>query len=256
MSNPQFKIHIENPCSVDKQNFTPTETGFFCSQCQKCVVDYTQYSDKKLAHEFGQKGNTGCGIFTSQQLEKVYKINASASSKSRRWPLWLFSGLFATRLVAQEQPTVDSTLTAQYPKADSLMTDSLSIDSTITETAVVEDDPVPKVDLTIDKTNLAERLRTVGLTGNIATIGIVSREVKYGDFITPKCKTPSIFEQLKAPISQSRDTLSKAIKALNPNKEPKPKSNDSSPAKGLFATWLQSLVPRRFDTEHEEDSKS
>lgn len=233
MTNQKFKIKIESPCSIDKGNFTPTESGYFCAHCHKNVVDYTQYNDRQLAHVLGREETNGCGIFTKQQLAKVY----STCTKTSRWPLWLFSGLLATRLVAQETSPTNSTSSVQQTKVDSLL-----VDSTTTETLEAEESKATdthKVSVHIDAAP-----QMIYSDVKIDTISMI-----VGDFVTP-ASTNKLDEFLAA----SKDTLNKVIRI--PKRKHTSKTEDDSAAKGLFAIWLHALLPKKHVDEANRKTES
>lgn len=66
-----IQISIPNPCTEDWNKMTPAEQGRFCSSCQKCVMDFTTFSDKQLYQYLTQHKNEHiCGRYYSTQLNK------------------------------------------------------------------------------------------------------------------------------------------------------------------------------------------
>lgn len=76
MSKPKLiQISIPQPCHEDWNNMTPMEQGRFCNDCQKCVVDFTGFSDRQLMIFFdSHKGQKVCGRFNGTQLNKAISI--------------------------------------------------------------------------------------------------------------------------------------------------------------------------------------
>lgn len=99
MPKPQpIQISIPNPCTEDWSKMTPAEQGRFCSSCQKCVVDFTGFSDKQL-YEYLQAHKTQqvCGRFYDTQLNRTIHIPPQPHSALYRY----FIGLGLTLILAQ-----------------------------------------------------------------------------------------------------------------------------------------------------------
>ncbi len=82
MKKPQpIQISIPQPCHEDWNKMTPTEQGRFCNACQKCVVDFTGFTDKQLYDFFNvHKGQKICGRFESIQLNRQIQIQPQPHS--------------------------------------------------------------------------------------------------------------------------------------------------------------------------------
>lgn len=77
----QLKLTVSNPCQENWNSFTQTEKGGFCSNCQKEVIDFTQFSDQQLITYFKeQQGNT-CGKFSPRQLNRYHELVPIVSPK-------------------------------------------------------------------------------------------------------------------------------------------------------------------------------
>src|SRR6185295_10334318 len=76
----QFTLSIPTPCNEKASSFTPTSRGSFCSSCQKEVIDFTSWSDERIARYFNNTTNT-CGRFKADQL-KLYEV---VITKPSRW---------------------------------------------------------------------------------------------------------------------------------------------------------------------------
>ncbi len=64
-----FGIQLDNPCSENWDNMTPSESGRFCNSCSKQVVDFTAMSDAAIVAYFKKHKNV-CGRFAEEQLER------------------------------------------------------------------------------------------------------------------------------------------------------------------------------------------
>ena len=108
MKNPTYiQISVPQPCSEDWEQMTQKEQGRFCDSCQKCVIDFTQYSDEQLLDYFAKYGNNNlCGRFANTQINrKIFK-----PPTRRRYFQWIMSlgfvvfltNLFGVEAKAQE----------------------------------------------------------------------------------------------------------------------------------------------------------
>ncbi len=75
-----FTISIPKPCSENWETMTTLDKSKFCASCQKCVTDFTQYSDREIAAMLNTRNKEVCGRFTKQQLDTVYSINNQSKS--------------------------------------------------------------------------------------------------------------------------------------------------------------------------------
>ncbi len=64
-----FGIQIDNPCSENWENMTPSERGRFCNSCSKQVVDFSVMSDADIVAYFKKHKNV-CGRFAEEQLDR------------------------------------------------------------------------------------------------------------------------------------------------------------------------------------------
>ncbi len=76
-----IQISIPQPCHEDWNKMTPTEQGRFCNTCQKCVMDFTGFTDKQLYDFFDiHKGQKICGRFESIQLNRQIQVQPQPNS--------------------------------------------------------------------------------------------------------------------------------------------------------------------------------
>lgn len=117
-----IQISIPQPCHEDWDKMTPEEQGRFCSRCQKCVIDFTSFTDSQLyEYMIKHRNNDVCGKFRVAQLDKYiephfYKSRATYSYVVALGITLIFSQLpdnaYAkpiTELVASDNDTNDTT---------------------------------------------------------------------------------------------------------------------------------------------------
>lgn len=67
-----IQISILTPCHEDWNKMTPAEQGRFCDSCQKCVIDFTAYTDRQLHDFFNEhSGERICGKYNATQLNRA-----------------------------------------------------------------------------------------------------------------------------------------------------------------------------------------
>ena len=99
----QLQISIPEPCQEDWDKMIPTEQGRLCDACNKCVVDFTRFSDDELLAYFSNPPKNVCGRFDVKKLNTVIsspqKIH-SPLAKRLFWGLAMVAGI-GTTLKAQ-----------------------------------------------------------------------------------------------------------------------------------------------------------
>ncbi|MBS1774081.1 MAG: carboxypeptidase regulatory-like domain-containing protein [Bacteroidetes bacterium] len=90
-------ISIPSPCSEDWSKMTPQDQGRFCKSCQKCVIDFTSWTDKQL-YEYVQNNLNKkiCGRFDVSQLNRPIYLPPQPHSHLYHY----FIGLGLTLLTA------------------------------------------------------------------------------------------------------------------------------------------------------------
>jgi len=90
-----FEIQIPTKCTVLESNFRPHEKGDWCLSCQKTVVDFTGMSDADIIRFFQDKpvGESNCGRWRNDQLNKSYRPNPVHQKSSGWWPVLVGSVL-------------------------------------------------------------------------------------------------------------------------------------------------------------------
>ncbi len=67
----KYLLHINEPCTQNWDEMTPTEKGRFCASCQKTVFDFTTATDNEIIkHIEKMNGNMFCGQFEEGQLNR------------------------------------------------------------------------------------------------------------------------------------------------------------------------------------------
>ncbi|MCR5888002.1 carboxypeptidase-like regulatory domain-containing protein [Hymenobacter sp. J193] len=77
-------INVPKPCGESWSDMTPATQGSHCAACNKVVVDFTRMTDAELLAFLHRQPATGCGRFTSQQLNRPLVVPA-ASTPWRQW---------------------------------------------------------------------------------------------------------------------------------------------------------------------------
>jgi hypothetical protein len=71
MKEKQTIIKIGHSCGANWQNMSPTEQGRFCNSCNKEVVDFTHFSDKRLIDYLENNKTSVCGKVNNHQLNRT-----------------------------------------------------------------------------------------------------------------------------------------------------------------------------------------
>jgi CarboxypepD_reg-like domain len=81
-----MKIKIPQPCQVPWDDMSPREDrSRYCTHCQKCVTDFTQYTDQQIIDALRDPSQRTCGRFSQHQLERVLRPNNSKFPKRRNY---------------------------------------------------------------------------------------------------------------------------------------------------------------------------
>lgn len=94
-----IQISIPSPCSEDWNKMTPQEQGRFCDHCQKCVVDFTSWSDARILDYLSQhKKQEICGRFQTTQLNRAIDLPQQPHSLLYKYYISLGLTLIFTQL--------------------------------------------------------------------------------------------------------------------------------------------------------------
>lgn len=106
-----FQIHIPNPCDEKWANMTPSKGGRHCERCEKTIVDFTNKTDREIAHLHKQSNGKLCGRFTPDQLKRDIILHPKSPSRNRsKAAAALLAGMLSTgTAVAQGAVTIQRT---------------------------------------------------------------------------------------------------------------------------------------------------
>ncbi len=123
-----IQISIPQPCNEDWHKMTPTEQGRFCNACQKCVVDFTGFTDRQLFEYLNtNKGLKICGRFENTQLNRP--IHVPSQPHSLLYKCFIALGL---TLILSQAP-IENIYAAPF-KTDLLSRQYIAEDSSKTKT--------------------------------------------------------------------------------------------------------------------------
>jgi hypothetical protein len=94
-----INISIPEPCGESWQKMTPVPGGRHCDVCEKCIVDFTQSSDKEIWKAYKKKGEI-CGQFRSDQLNRLI-----TGPREKRLPM----GIAAAAALSMSTPAMAQT---------------------------------------------------------------------------------------------------------------------------------------------------
>ena len=67
-----IKLSIPQPCSKTWEQMLPENNSKYCLNCEKTVIDFSQYSDRQIISFFKQHNKNVCGRLSMQQLASDY----------------------------------------------------------------------------------------------------------------------------------------------------------------------------------------
>ena len=103
MKRSNYLLKIENPCPESWDAMTPTDSGRFCANCAKNVIDFTDLSDDQVLALVKKSQGSLCGRLEESQMNRYLASETEPSNKARFFRL--LAGLFllsATESQAQE----------------------------------------------------------------------------------------------------------------------------------------------------------
>lgn len=150
---------------------TPQQQGRFCDSCQKCVVDFTGFTDAQLYQFIAEhKGQKVCGRFRSTQLNRQINIPPQPHSQLYKWII--AAGLALVFVAAPEgrvfaqAPLVAQELTNTHTQEQK---DSSNKENTFTIKGTVVDEnkePIINAVVTILLGNATKGATVTDLDGN------------------------------------------------------------------------------------------
>ena len=76
----EFKITIPKPCNASWVSMSESGAGRYCSNCEKEVIDFRNYTRDDLQAWFSESKTTICGHFNTNQLDLI--LNRSSITKA------------------------------------------------------------------------------------------------------------------------------------------------------------------------------
>lgn len=102
-----IQLIIPHPCTQNRDDMTPNETGRYCAHCSKTVIDFTTWSDAALYNFFAKNTGSVCGTMYETQLNRNITIPYQPHSRLYRMTVALGLTLLFTqtpKLMAQTRP--------------------------------------------------------------------------------------------------------------------------------------------------------
>ncbi len=103
MKRSNYLLKIDNPCPEDWAAMSPTDSGRYCANCAKNVIDFTGLSDDQVLAVIKKSSGSLCGRLEEGQMNRYLMRKAEPSNKA--WFFRLMAGIFllsASESKAQE----------------------------------------------------------------------------------------------------------------------------------------------------------
>ena len=78
-----MEIYIAKPCSEKLENMLISTEGYFCLNCQKKVIDFTQKTDTEIQKYMEEAENPVCGF--ANELLADFQPGIATPCSARRW---------------------------------------------------------------------------------------------------------------------------------------------------------------------------
>ncbi|RDC55541.1 hypothetical protein DU508_14755 [Pedobacter chinensis] len=88
MKNSQAQITIAEPCSQNWDEMDKREGFNFCQACNKCVIDFTGYSNAEIIKTLASSSSEICGRLTQNQLTQL-NYHLVIAPANRNWMKYL-----------------------------------------------------------------------------------------------------------------------------------------------------------------------
>lgn len=104
MARPKFQIRMPEPCQQDLNAMAVLENGRFCASCSKCVIDFTQKTDREIISIFQESKGQVCGTFRPDQLNR--QLLPAGNQPASRWKAiaLAISAYFSARSETEAKP--------------------------------------------------------------------------------------------------------------------------------------------------------
>lgn len=110
-------LRLDEPCSQEWSNMTPSEQGRYCDSCQKQVIDFTQLTDNEILQIIAANPNGFCGQFRETQLNRTI-VESKLNGGSAR-----LNSLVAGIMVAAGAGTLSAQSTSTPPVQQEVVID-------------------------------------------------------------------------------------------------------------------------------------
>ncbi|MBV8254313.1 MAG: hypothetical protein JO154_17065 [Chitinophaga sp.] len=98
-------LSIPSPCKESWDEMVAVEHGRFCNNCQKMVIDFTQFTDEQLLAYFKGREDAVCGHFRNVQLRRQLQ---PMTPQSRIIPMLVLTAgmlMLSDATIAQQHPS-------------------------------------------------------------------------------------------------------------------------------------------------------
>lgn len=157
-----IQISVPQPCTEDWNKMTPLEQGRFCDSCQKCVVDFTAFTDEQLYKYFAEhKGKKVCGRIKKTQLNRQINIPYQPHSTLYKW--MMVAGLALVFVALPERnnfaqtPMIQQSIHDTSPNQPDKDADSIKISGIVVDN---NNDPVVAAIVIVRSADIEEQVVT------------------------------------------------------------------------------------------------
>ena len=74
MKRASYILTIDNPCTESWTSMTTIDSGKFCSNCSKNVIDFSTLTDSQIILLIKNSNGKLCGRLDSKQIDRVIEI--------------------------------------------------------------------------------------------------------------------------------------------------------------------------------------
>lgn len=163
-----YKLNIENPCQKKKwSDMTPSDKARFCSQCNKNVFDFVNWTDEEIIRFLNRQDEKICARLSYAQINRI--IAVKEKSKIHNWHK-IVAGilLVASVNVSAQEKHIETSQQFQHYESEishtKITVKNDSIKNRITGKLVEEDsrEPIPNVIVGIKGTVIIAKTDSLG----------------------------------------------------------------------------------------------
>ncbi len=92
MKRSDYLLKIDDPCAESWAAMLPTDSGRFCTNCAKNVIDFTKLTDDQVLAVITKPGENICGRFEASQVNRYLANSTEYPNRSHLYKF--FAGLF------------------------------------------------------------------------------------------------------------------------------------------------------------------